>query len=614
MDLSETERTSSSPSPFAALPRGAAGPQFSPDGRTIAYMQGGQISLAAVDSPASPVQLCAGWAPRWRPGRNELLVLRAERASSLWLQPPISGAAGAPIPGAPRRIAAYAWSPDGRQLALVERRALHKPGALWLIDADAGAVERRVRLSSYEVEGPLQWSPDGRWLAWSVEISPDDRTNALHEIRVLDLNGGAVRRAVPPGACQTAAPVWRPDGRALALLATPHPYGFQALYRLATWHVDGSAARYLTRDPLVVAGAAWSPDGQRLYLSACDRGITQQLYALDVATGVLRRLTDGLRSFAPPTVSPDGRWLASTVTAPDQLAEVWLVAADGTRARPISVASRQLDAVPNLQLGTPALVRWRGRDGLELEGLLLFPPPYGPDRLPPEPLPTVVDLHGGPIQPVSLGLGEHPLYLDGLHDLAARGYLCFAADYRRSGSYGWAPLQAALDSADLIGDDADDILAGVAHLVAQGLADPARLGLRGFSHGGLLANWLAATSDRFQAVVSIEGPADLTHGELDTILELWLGGRPDEVPIHYRRCSPLAQVRSGRPPMLLLYSEHSVFSRRGEGGRFAAALRAVGAAVELLTLPGEGHMFFQPAHRQLLLDRTAAWFDRHLRG
>lgn len=577
-------------------------------------MQGGQVFLAAVDSPAGPVQLCDGWAPRWRPGRNELLVLRARRASTLWLQPPTPGAAGAPIPGAPRRIAAYAWSPDGRQLALVERRALHKPGALWLIDADTGAVERRVRLPSYEVEGPLQWSLDGRWLAWSVEISPDDRTNALHEVRVLDLHGGAVRRVVPPGTCQTAAPVWRPDGRALALLATPHSYGFQALYRLATWHVDGSAARYLTRDPLVVAGAAWSPDGQRLYFSARDCGITQQLYALDIATGALRRLTGGLCSFAPPAVSPDGRWLASTVTSPDQLAEVWLIATDGAETRPMSAASGQLGAALNLRCGTPALVRWRGRDGLELEGLLLYPPPYGPDRPPPGPLPTIVDLHGGPIQPVSLGLGEHPIYLDGLHDLAARGYLCFAADYRRSGSYGWAPLQAALDTADLIGDDADDILAGVEHLVARGLADSARLGLRGFSHGGLLANWLAATSDRFQAVVSSEGPADLEHGELDTILELWLGGRPDEVPEHYRRCSPLAQVRPGRPPTLLLYGEHSVFSRRGEGVRFTEALRAVGAAVELLTLPGEGHVCFQPAHRQLLLDRTVAWFDRHLRG
>ncbi|MEN9938773.1 MAG: hypothetical protein RLZZ387_5352 [Chloroflexota bacterium] len=602
------------PSPFTALPAGASGPQFSPDGQTIAYMQDGQILLAPVDTPSEPVPLCDGWAPRWRPGRNELLILRSHRAASLWLQPPTPGETGRPLANAPRRIAAYAWSPDGRQIAVIERGALHKPGALRLLEPDTGTSERRARLPAYEVEGPLRWSPDGHRLAWSVEVSPDDRTNMLHEVRLLNLQHGTIRRVVPPGSCQTSAPVWRPDGRALALLATPHPYGFQALYGLASWHVEGSATRYLTRDPLVIAGAAWSPDGKQLYLSARDRGITQQLYALDVTTGALRRLTDGVRSFGPPAISPDGRWLASTVISPDQLAEIWLVATDGTCARSISAASRQLDAVPNLCLGTPDLVRWRGRDGLELEGLLLYPPPYGPDRPPPGPLPTIVDLHGGPIQPVSLGLGEHPVSLDGLHDLAMRGYLCFAADYRRSGSYGWAPLQAALDAGDLIGDDADDILAGVEHLVMRGLTDPARLGLRGFSHGGLLANWLAATGDRFQAVVSIEGPSDLGHMELDTILEIWLGGRPDEVPERYHRCSPLRNIRPDRPPTLLLYGEHSVFTRRGEGARFAEALRAAGAEVELLTLPGEGHMFFRLEHRQQLLNRAAAWFDRHLRG
>jgi dipeptidyl aminopeptidase/acylaminoacyl peptidase len=132
--------------------------------------------------------------------------------------------------------------------------------------------------------------------------------------------------------------------------------------------------------------------------------------------------TNGTANYRDVVAAPDGRWLACEVDVPDRLPEVWLVATDGSQARPLTTASRQLAAAPGLRLGVPELVRWRSLDGLALEGLLLYPPEYGPDRRPSAPLPTVVDVHGGPVNTTpALRLGEHPLYLDGLHRLASHG-------------------------------------------------------------------------------------------------------------------------------------------------------------------------------------------------
>ncbi len=556
-----------------------------------------------------------GSSPRWRPDGRALVFLREDGPARVWLSQADDPDSSAPLSPEGLPVAEHAWSPDGRMLALIEAVELGHPGALWIVDANSGDARRTTELPAHEIPGNLSWSPDGTSLAWDVMTFSEGRTNNAFEVRLLDVADRSLRCVVPVGSCQTGASAWSPDGTKLAFRATPHPYGYQALFRLATWHVEGGATHYLIRDPLSAYGPAWSPDGERIYFLGRGGGITRQLYSVSAGGGDLRRLTDMLARHSSLDVSPDGRWLLCDVESPDHLTEVWLIASDGSESRCLTGASRKLTTVEGLRLGVPELLRWRSADGLELEGLLIWPPGYGPGRRPERPLPTVVDVHDGPTnQTVELGLGGHPLYLDGLHYLAAHGYLCFSADYRRSGCYGWEHIGRAIERGDFVGMDAVDILSAVDLLVSRGWADPAALGIRGFSHGGFLANWLLTQTGRFQAVVSIEGMTNhMTRPMPDTILEVWMGGKPEEVPERYRQYSPLTYAAQAASPTLLVYGEEGVFNKTHQGQDFRDALVSAGVEAELLVLPGEDHFFEQPQNLELFLVRSLAWYDGHLR-
>ncbi len=598
------------------LPKGADQPQFSPDGMQFAYRQAGNIWISSVQGRAPTVKIARGRMPHWHPMGHSLTFLHSEagKLPQLWLQPlePISE----PELLSPEGIAViqYAWSANGQTIALIGMDESWESGALWLIEVNTRNAQQRWAFPAYEIPQSLAWSPDGRMLTWDVMITPDDRTNHSVEIRLINVQEGPAQRIIPVGACQTKKPVWHPDGHAIAMVASPHPYGFQALFQLATWSTQGGIARYLTHDPMLVEAALWSLDGQTIYITARSEQITRQIYAVSVKDKTIHQLTAGLADYSRPVISPDGRWLACTVEAPHLLSEIWLIATDGSGARQATDASQQLQHRSEIQLATPELVRWRSIDGLELEGLLLYPPGYGPDQRPPTPLPTIVDIHGGPT-PVtpSVRLEEHPLTLGGLHTLAAHGYLCFAVDYRRSGTYGWQHLHSVIERGDFVGLDAADILAGVDYLVSAGLADPARLGLRGHSHGGFLANWLLTHTGSFRAVVSSEGITDFaTQNTVDTIRDVWMGGSLQEVPEHYRHFSPLTYAAQARTPTLLIYGQQSTLTQGQQGQRFRDALQAAGVEVELLLLPGEGHWISQQSNQDHYIQRSLAWFDRHL--
>ena len=236
--------------------------------------------------------------------------------------------------------------------------------------------------------------------------------------------------------------------------------------------------------------------------------ITRQLFAVSLQDGKVRPLTEGTSNHNSPVLSSDGRWLAYVVEAPDQLTEIRLIATDGSEVRQVTHANRQLEAIAGVERLESEVVRWRSLDGLEIEGLLLYPPGYGPDRPPPSPLPTITYPHGGPINHTPRRrLGDDPLHFTGQRFLAAHGYLCFLPDYRSSGIYGWEPYQHMITTGHdhNIRLDAADIMTGVDYLIAAGLADPMRLGLRGHSNGASLTNWLITQTNRFAAAVSVEG-------------------------------------------------------------------------------------------------------------
>ena len=616
------------PESLLNLPKGASQPQFSPDDALIAYVENGSVWGTTVAAGGTAVSVGPGANPQWHPDGWLSFLRETDGITRIWRYDVTTAAGPTPLPPEELSVGAYAWSPDGLTLAVFEGRALQrpqvtKPSAIWLLDTGSGESLQRIEppAAPQLLLGGLAWAPDGQNIAWSIAFEVEGRRSAQREMRLLNVADGSIRRVMPVGACQAAVPSWRPDRQALAFAATPHPYGYHALFSLATWNLRDAAVSYRTRDPFMLAlggnTPAWSPDGQTIYVAGYNGTITRQLYAISLQNGALTQLTHGSSNHSAPVLSSDGRWLACVVEAPDRLTEIWLVATDGSESRQVTQANRQLDTLPEIEQLESEVVRWRSLDGLELEGLLLYPPGFGPGRLPPAPLPTIVYPHGGPINSTPRRLlGDDPLHFTGQRFLVAHGYLGFLPDYRSSGIYGWEAYQQMLTGHDNNTRlDAADIISGVDHLIAAGLADPMRLGLRGHSNGASLANWLITQTNRFAAAVSVEGPTDLVAAAKATapndIAELEYGGSVEDVPENYRAASPLTYAAQARTPLLLFEGEPMAGMEQGKP--FCDALAAAGVEVEYVFYAGEGHLFRKQENQIDYLRRMLEWFDRHLR-
>jgi dipeptidyl aminopeptidase/acylaminoacyl peptidase len=250
-------------------------------------------------------------------------------------------------------------------------------------------------------------------------------------------------------------------------------------------------------------------------------------------------------------------------------------------------------------------LQWRAADGLELEGLVLLPR----DRQP-GPLPTIVDIHGGPSWAAKYAF--NPGYA---LPLAAAGYAVFLPNYR--GNTGWGQKFARLNIGDPGGAEFQDILSGIDRCVADGVADGDRLGVTGASYGGYMTAWAVATTDRFKAAVMVSGIADQlsSHYSCNHDFHGFINGGPltekrnREVALDR---SPLLRLDKPTTPTLILHGNEDRCTPLGQAQEFYAALTERGVPSELVVYPREGHGFQERDHRLDAARRTVAWFDRYL--
>jgi dipeptidyl aminopeptidase/acylaminoacyl peptidase len=252
-------------------------------------------------------------------------------------------------------------------------------------------------------------------------------------------------------------------------------------------------------------------------------------------------------------------------------------------------------------------IRWKGKDGLALEALVLLPK----DRKP-GPLPTIVDIHGGPTW--SCKHAFNPGFA--LHEVAA-GYAVFLPNYR--GNTGWGQPFSQLNVGDPGGGEWDDIVAGIDHCIAEGIADADRLGVTGASYGGYMTAWAVARTNRFKAAVMVSGISNQwsCHYSCNHDFGEYIVGGPLKEE-RFRALaierSPLLRLDRPTTPTLIIHGELDRCTPLGQGQEFYSALLERGVPAELVVYPREGHGFQERAHRLDKARRTIAWFDRHVKA
>jgi len=621
-------------------------PQISPDGAWVAYTV--STSDTAEDRNRSAVWM-ASWdgtrnvrlttskqgedTPRWSPDGRWLAFLssREDEHTQLWLLDRLGGEARKATT-LPSDVDDYVWAPDGNRIALVAEdadTAKAKTPAPIVIDRfqfkqdEGGYLGKRRRhlyvldvasgkttmLTSGDYDELLPaWSPDGKALVFVSKRRPDFDRDSNWDLYVIDAGGGgaAPRQLTtfdgPDNDPDTESrPTWSPDGRSIAYLqGGPLKLIYYAVQKLAVVPAAGGAPRILTAAlDRNVASPVWSADGSSItFLLEDDRAIG--LARVPAAGGAIDRLVSGPRVVSAFAAGANGK-LAVLASTPLTPAEVF--ALDGTTLRPLS---RQNDEwLSRVNLGGVEPISFKSRDGTAINGFAVKPPDFVSGKR----YPTILRIHGGP---VSQYQSEFDFQLQ---TLAGHGYLVLVANPR--GSSGRGERFSAAIFADWGNKDAQDVLAAVDYAVAQGLADPARLGVGGWSYGGILTNYVIAQDRRFKAAVSGASISNVLAGygtdQYVREYEVELGAPWKAADTWVRLSAPFLHADRITTPTLFLCGDKDFNVPLLNSEQMYQALRSLGVETQLVIYPGQHHGITKPSYRRDRLERYLAWYDKYLK-
>lgn len=484
---------------------------------------------------------------------------------------------------------------------------------LWRVRTSNG---RREQLTdgSQHVRG-YHATPDGLLVLRSKGSLIDDR-HGSSTIWRMEPDGTNPRRLAGPRHTMGQARL-APGGGLVLYLADVNAAG-EAYYETNLFVFDTTGERAEHRElladfPHEIEQAAWGPTAETIFFSA-NLGVHSQLFELTVATGEARQLTEGDHELREWNYQGEQNAFVLQLRTSRSAGDMWLLAAPSAEEaepepRPLT---REFESLPDeFQLPEQRVIRYAAADGVEVEALLTLPtdgstPPY----------PLVVQSHGGPRSSIQYGLWRWGNYQP---VLAGRGWATLSVNYRGSTGYGEAFHR------DMVGNywrnAHTDVLAGVEHLVGEGIADTDRVVAMGWSAGGHMTNKLITVTDRFKAASSGAGAVDWVsmYGESDTRFNRapWFGGSPwqEGAPLDaFRKQSPLYEMWKAKTPTLIFVGEEDRRVPRTQSILMARALRDAGVPSHLYIAPGQGHGWSRLDQRLFKINRELEWFERHARG
>ncbi len=638
----------------------AGSPRISPDGKRVAYtvktynLEKDESETAlwmvpAADEDAEPWRLTApGYSashPRWSPDGKRLgfLTSRAtgdeEAKTQVWAFD-LRGGDAQPLTEVKQGVGGFEWSPDGRRLLLEitdpkpeelleeSEREKQKPEPhvidrlQFKVDYQGYLDRRRSHLFVFNLEDEAlrqitggdfddsqgTWSPDGKLVAFSSNRTeePDGNNNSdLWIVSADNTDLGQTMRHLTSNPGSDHSPAWSPDGKHLAYVTNTRPdlmwYGIE---ELAVVPAAGGQPRLLTSGlDRNVYRPRFAPDGDSIVFLLEDSGeqhlATIGIGRIGVAGGKVSRPVSGQRAVSSFSLSEAGD-AAVLSSEPHLPAEVFLVASG--RVRQLTDSNREL--LDQLTLGKVLNVHYPSADGTEIEAFVTLPPDYDA-RLK---YPAILRPHGGPVAQYDFGFHfEAQLF-------AANGYVVILPNPR--GSSGYGKDFAAAIFADWGNKDTGDVLAGVDYLIDQGYADPDRLGVGGWSYGGMLTNYVITQTDRFKAAISgaseVLYVANYGHDHYQMWWEQELG-LPWENRELWERLSPFNKVEKITTPTLVMCGalDWNVPVQNSE--QLYQALKRLGRTTQLVVYPGEHHGIRKPSFQQDRFQRFLEWYGRHVK-
>jgi dipeptidyl aminopeptidase/acylaminoacyl peptidase len=614
----------------------------SPDGNWVAWAQSkailvgerseneSQIWIAKADG-STRLQLTRGskpsanpaWSPdgKWvyftskRSGKNDIFRIR------------VSGGEAEQLSKVKGEVGIFAISKDGRsvaytshepnpevEIAIKEKRDFHivdtnsKNARLYVIAAEADPQgERKPRVLSPEDRHVQEagWSPDGAKIAftyWTTPLVNHWRKSRLAEA---DVASGAVKELALVGV-YSGWPSYSSDGRFIAFAQTLPKIGNPGSSRVALYDRNAGSIRQLAATyneaPRLVG---WKPGNHSLIASE-SKGTTTAVLEIPV-DGPVKELFVPEEGILTGLRMNDAANVFAVVHEASSVApEAYVLDPPSKRLTQVSAANSDL---PKLPLGKTEAVRWKSKDGMEIEGLLTYPVDYQPGTK----APLVLNLHGGPggnFYEEFIGKGQ----LYPIATFAAKGFAVLRPNPRGSTGYGTKFRYA--NFADWGGMDYEDDQSGVDSLIAKGIVDPDRMAIMGWSYGGYSTSWAIGQTTRYKAAAVGAGVTNLLSfaGTTDIFdfLPDYFGGEFWEKHEIYWQRSPVSHAGKVKTPTLVLHGEADERVPYSQGFEFYNAIRRHGVPTEMVGYPRTPHIPQEPKFVLDIMQRHVSWVERYV--
>jgi dipeptidyl aminopeptidase/acylaminoacyl peptidase len=630
-------------------------PQVAPDGKTIVFVVSRQnLDKDRSDRELVQIDIASGrqrvltyerqgvGSPRWSPSGDRLAFLAVEgtgkEAHPQIFILPMTGGEARKITDAPNGIEQFAWRPNAEEIAYVtsdepaNKKEIEKhndafevgdndylateaalPSHIWLISAD-GARAKRLTSGAWSLPksappsspaSPISWSPDGKSLLFTRQEHPHQGDADLTTLQVLNLESGEYHRLTKHEKFESFG-VFSPDGSRVAYWypRDGDPNNENEIFVTATTGGDGTdTTRSIDRDLLRVI---WMPDGNSMLVGGNDG--TQVSMWLQPLNGAAKKLALG-------DISPS--WLfwvdafvgrkgdiAFTGSTPTQPSELYYMASVNDTPKRLTDFNHEIGA---LALGKAEEFAWKGPDGFQEDGVLVYPPDFQKDRK----YPLVLMIHGGPQAASTTAFNLLPQLM------AAHGYVVFSPNYRGSDNLGNAYQRAIWNDA---GDGPGrDVMAGIDAVKKLGFVDESKIGVTGWSYGGYMTSWLIGHYQIWKAamagapVTDIYDEYNLSDGNVTGRYSFRGSPFAGDNLKDYRAQSPITYASHIKTPTLIMHDTGDARVPISQGYALYHALKDNGVPVKFIAFPIAGHGPGDPVRRMDMYRRWVEWMDQYLK-
>jgi dipeptidyl aminopeptidase/acylaminoacyl peptidase len=627
-------------------------PSISPDGKLILFSRGwvdkmedrSRSNLWIVDVEGRRVrELTHGnwrdFSPVWSPDGKKVAFLSDRDGTTqihvMWLDTR-EVAQLTHVENTPNDLA---WSPDGKMLAftmfirdekpilsvklpkrpreakwakpaiIIDRLSWRRDGRgpipkgyshIYVLDAELGGTPRQITSGDYSHNDP-QWSSDAKTIYFSAIRKPD--AEYLHgdtEIYSLDLETLEVKALTDRKGPDRGARL-SPDGKWIVYTGYDDKNYTSHLSSLYIMDINGEKKRLLAEDlPSSPYYYSWAADGSGLYYLMAEKG-ESNLYFVSTA-GKINKITEGIHYLSGLSLAKNGQ-LATTISS--FYKPGYLVTFHVKNPKDIKkLVDVNEDVLENVKLGEVEEMWFKSPDELDLQGWLIKPAQFDPNKK----YPMILYIHGGPWAMYSVGFSWP------WQNFAAKGYAVLYMNPRGSTGYGQDFVNGIQFSYP--GKDFDDLMAGVDAAIAKGFIDEENLFVCGGSGGGVLTAWIVGHTDRFRAAVSMRPVINWHSFAGTTDSSMWyrqFKKYPWEDPMEYAMRSPLHYVANVKTPTMVMTGEEDLRTPMGQSEEYYRALKMLKKETLLVRMPGEYHGWRRPSHRLLQQLYLLAWFEKYMK-